>query len=167
MNVRYNCHINVEICASVEAVKYIHKYIYKGHDRTTVGLSDEQQRDEVKEYLDARYVGLVESCYHIFEFSMHAEKPTVYRLPVHLEDQQLVYFTPDDNVDDVLERGATKETPLTAWFKINASNPEARNTTYQNFPQTWVYNAKAKSWKPRQRGYAIGRMYAASPSSGE
>jgi len=156
LNFRYNCHINVEICATVEAVKYIHKYIYKGHDRTTIGLSDEQQCDEVKEYLDAHYVGSVESCYHIFEFAMHAEKPTVYRLPVHLEDQQLVYFTLDDNLNDVLERGATKETPLTAWFKINHSNHEARDTTYQNFPQSWVYNSKTKSWKPRQQGYAIG-----------
>jgi len=27
VNFRYNCHINVEICSSIEAVKYIHKYI--------------------------------------------------------------------------------------------------------------------------------------------
>ena len=26
----FNCHINVEICNSVQAIKYIHKYIYKG-----------------------------------------------------------------------------------------------------------------------------------------
>lgn len=124
----------MEICASVESIKYINKYIYKGHDRTTVELRDDQQRDEVKEYLDARYIGSVESCWHIFEFGMHAESPTVYRLPVHLEDDQLVYYNADENLNDVLERGATKETPLTAWFKINQSNPEARTTTYQNFP---------------------------------
>jgi hypothetical protein len=165
--IRYNCHINVEICATVEAVKYIHKYIYKGHDRTTLEFQDDQNRDEVKEYLDARYIGSVESCYHILEFVMHAEKPTIYRLPVHLEDQQLVYFNPEDNPDDILERGATKDTPLTAWFKINESNPEARNTTYQNFPQSWVYIKKTKKWKPREKGNAIGRMYFASPSSGE
>lgn len=117
--------------------------------------------------MDARYIGSAESCWHIFEFPMHAQNPTVYRLPVHLEDQQLVYFNADDNVDDVMERGATKETPLTAWFKINQSNPQARNTTYQNFPKTWVYDKKVKVWKPRQRGQAIGRMYFASPSSGE
>jgi hypothetical protein len=98
---------------------------------------------------------------------MHAQSPTVYRLPVHLEDQQLVYFNADDNADDVMERGATKDTPLTAWFKINQSNPQARNTTYQNFPKTWVYNSKVKVWKPRQQGQAIGRMYFAPPSSGE
>ena len=98
---------------------------------------------------------------------MHAIKPTVYRLPVHLEDQQLVYYNPDNNPNEVLERGANKETQLTAWFKTNQSNSNARNTTYQNFPQTWVYDSKTKVWKPRQCGQAISRMYFASPSSGE
>ena len=32
---KYGSHINVEICASVKAVKYIHKYIYKGNDLAT------------------------------------------------------------------------------------------------------------------------------------
>ena len=91
-----------------------------------MGLGDDQQRDEITEYLDGQYIASVESCWHIFEFAMHAESPTVYRLPVHLEDQQTVYFNPDDNINDVLERDATKDTPLTAWFKINHSNPEAR-----------------------------------------
>ena len=35
---RYEAHINVEVCATVKAVKYIHKYIYKGADRTTVQI---------------------------------------------------------------------------------------------------------------------------------
>ena len=56
---------------------------------------------------------------------------------------------------------------LTAWFKINQSNPDTRNTTYQNFPKTWVYDNKKKAWKSRQHGQAISRMYFASPSSGE
>jgi hypothetical protein len=29
---KYNAHINVEVCTSVKAVKYIYKYIYKGFD---------------------------------------------------------------------------------------------------------------------------------------
>src|SRR5206468_98496 len=32
----FDCHINVEVCASVRCVKYINKYIYKGGDRTTM-----------------------------------------------------------------------------------------------------------------------------------
>ncbi len=30
---RYQCHINVEVCSSITAVKYLYKYVYKGHDR--------------------------------------------------------------------------------------------------------------------------------------
>ena len=68
--IRYNCHINLEICSSVESMKYIHKYIYKGHDRTGLELRDDQNRNEVKEYLDAGYIGSVESCWHM----LHAQE---------------------------------------------------------------------------------------------
>jgi len=30
---RFMCHINVEYCGSIKAVKYLYKYTYKGHDR--------------------------------------------------------------------------------------------------------------------------------------
>ena len=36
LSCKYEAHINVEVCATVKAVKYIHKYIYKGIDRATV-----------------------------------------------------------------------------------------------------------------------------------
>ncbi|CAG8584602.1 12428_t:CDS:2, partial [Racocetra persica] len=38
---KYNCHINVEICFSIQAVKYLFKYVYKGHDRKTVANSNQ------------------------------------------------------------------------------------------------------------------------------
>jgi hypothetical protein len=159
----------VEICASVKAIKYIHKYIYKGHDRTTLEVTREGQNaiDEVKEYVDARYISAIESCWHIFEFPMHAEKPTVYKLAIHLPDQQLVYYDPDDILDEIVDRESSKTTTLTAWFDANKNHEEARQTTYNDFPQTWVYNKTKKKWTPRQKGFAIGRMYFASPSSGE
>ena len=156
----------MEICSSIEAIKYIHKYIYKGHDRTTVEIMD-QNRDDINEYLDARYIGSVESCWHMNEFAMHAESPHVYRLPVHLPDQQTVYFNADDNIDEVLERGSSRRTHLTAWFEANRKYEAARTVTYQNFPRDWVYNDK-KEWNPRKRGEpALGRLYFASPAQGE
>ena len=30
---KYQCHLNVEICTSIKSVKYLFKYVYKGHDR--------------------------------------------------------------------------------------------------------------------------------------
>ncbi len=29
---KYNAHINVKICSSILFIKYLYKYIYKGHD---------------------------------------------------------------------------------------------------------------------------------------
>ena len=62
---KYNCHINVEVATSITAVKYLYKYIYKGHDRASVSVESEGPRvvDEAKEYLDARYVSVPEACW--------------------------------------------------------------------------------------------------------
>lgn len=51
----YEAHVNVEVCATVKAVKYIHKYIYKGCDRTTVQIDGFQ--DEIAQHLNGRYIG--------------------------------------------------------------------------------------------------------------
>ncbi len=38
LSLLFNCHINVEVCTSVAAVKYLYKYVYKGHDRAQVDV---------------------------------------------------------------------------------------------------------------------------------
>ena len=35
----FDCHINVEVCSTVRAVKYLYKYVYKGNDRAQVCIS--------------------------------------------------------------------------------------------------------------------------------
>ena len=41
ISTKYDCHINVEVCTSLKAIKYIYKYIYKGHDHATVGVFED------------------------------------------------------------------------------------------------------------------------------
>ena len=93
LSTKYNCHINVEICASIKAIKYIHKYIYKGPDQATVEVGE---RDEIKELCHAQYIAAHDAMWHLLEFLMHLEWPNIYRLPVHLENEQQVYFQPGD-----------------------------------------------------------------------
>ncbi|OBZ78054.1 hypothetical protein A0H81_02325 [Grifola frondosa] len=164
LSAEFDCHINVEICASVRAVKYIHKYIYKGHDKATLEVG---QVDEIKEYLDARYVGPPEAMWHIQELGMHEEWPTVYRLPVHLKNEQSVYFDPEDVALEVVNREASKKTQLTEWFVINSTDPLAPTLFYQDMPEKFVWNKKTRKWTPRQRGIVIGRMHFVHPSAGE
>jgi hypothetical protein len=51
---KYCCHINLESIASIKAIKYIYKYVYKGHDRITMQFGT--CNNEVKQYLDACYI---------------------------------------------------------------------------------------------------------------
>ena len=63
----FKAHINVEVCSSVQAIKYIHKYIYKGSDCATVALDISQ--DEVAQYFKGQYIGPTEAVWRLFEFS--------------------------------------------------------------------------------------------------
>jgi len=92
----------MEVCASIKAIKYIHKYIYH---HTTMEFCNQ---DDVTQYLDAWYMSAIECCWHIYEFPMHSENPSVVCLPVHLPGQHMVTYDPDEDVKTVLERGASK-----------------------------------------------------------
>lgn len=57
---KYKAHINVDICASVKAIKYVNKYVYKGSDKTTVEIENEKN-NEIKKYMNGRYISPVEA----------------------------------------------------------------------------------------------------------
>lgn len=66
----FNCHINVEIVSSIKSVKYLYKYIYKGHDAASVVIENNMNdaeivHDEIKDFIEARYVGPVETYWRI------------------------------------------------------------------------------------------------------
>jgi hypothetical protein len=98
---------------------------------------------------------------------MHQEKPSVYRLPVHIEDKQTVFFDDEDDPEELLDQDAIKKTPLTEWFVANATLEGAKEVTYQDFPQRFVWEKKLRKWKPRSRCHVIGRMYFVHPATGE
>ncbi|XP_020186773.3 uncharacterized protein [Aegilops tauschii subsp. strangulata] len=41
----FNCHINVEVCSSIKAGKYLYKYIYKGHDKASFSIDQPDAND--------------------------------------------------------------------------------------------------------------------------
>src|SRR5487761_412025 len=169
---KYRCHINVESIASVKAVKYIYQYVYKGHDRTTMEFG--RCRDEIKQYLDARYISSCEALWRLYLFDMQKQVPNVVRLQVHLSDQQGVLFSveQDPNGQDVIAEHKGRNTTLTAWFEANAALPEdhpSRHLLYQDYPSQNVWNKNNQhKWSPRGGNtFAIGRMYHAHPTAGE
>nr|XP_016460125.1 PREDICTED: uncharacterized protein LOC107783644 isoform X1 [Nicotiana tabacum]XP_016460126.1 PREDICTED: uncharacterized protein LOC107783644 isoform X1 [Nicotiana tabacum] len=92
---KYNCHINVEVCSDIKVVKYIYKYIFKGHDKISFGLHEDNtniQIDEIKEYQSARWVSPPEAMWRLFAFPISEMTPSVYHLPLHLDGLQFVSF---------------------------------------------------------------------------
>ena len=70
---RYRCHLNVEICSSISSVKYLYKYVCKGHDRVAAvvqSVAGDDDVDEIRNLLDARYLGASEAVYRIFKFDL-------------------------------------------------------------------------------------------------
>lgn len=117
---KYNCHINVEITSGIRAIKYIYKYIYKGEDRAIAQIQQEGPRDlnapvnEVDRYVNARYITAHHACWRIFSFHMHKHDPCIYRLPIHLPDQQFVVYGDVANLEDVARSMQRGRTMLTA-----------------------------------------------------
>ncbi|XP_044594830.1 uncharacterized protein LOC123272196 [Cotesia glomerata] len=137
----FDCHINVEVVCSVTAVKYLFKYVYKGHDKAGVTISgnipselDPQEQtthetisnpndnvinhDEVKNFVDARYDGPVEPAWRIFSKKLQDKSHSIVRLPVHLPNQQSITINDDCNEQDLLA-ALQRQSMLIDYFSLN------------------------------------------------
>ncbi|XP_043243545.1 uncharacterized protein LOC122392568 [Amphibalanus amphitrite] len=172
LSLRFDAHVNVEVCCSVQSVKYLFRYIYKGPDRqmvradALVGLGD-----EIAAYQDLRSIGASEACWRLFEEPISRQQPTVVTLQVHLPNQQLVYFEPGGEQQAI---EAARRTQLTAWLEYNrdsaATDPQCRQLLYPDFPSGYTWQVGQKVWRKRrqqQATEAIGRVVYLSPRHGE
>ncbi|XP_075088410.1 uncharacterized protein LOC107790380 [Nicotiana tabacum] len=168
--VKFDAHINVELCNYSRSVKYLFKYVNKGSDRatTTVECTDtDVEINEIKRYLDCRYISATEACWRIFKFGIHHREPAVERLPFHLEGQNSKIFEEERRVESVLSTPDIEVTKFTEWFEANKKYTEARELTYSDFPTHFVWNSRDKTWTKRRNGNVVGRIYFAHPTSGE
>ena len=172
LSLRYLCHVNVEICCSVESVKYLFKYIYKGHDRQMVRTdrqgAAEADRDEIAEFQDLRSIGASEACWRLFQFDMSSRSPAVQALQVHLENHQPVYF--EDGQERQAADAEPRKTPLTEWLRYNresaAADPDCLQFRYPDFPRHCSWVQKHRRWTKRrnhQTAPTIGRVVSVSP----
>ncbi|XP_071924924.1 uncharacterized protein [Coffea arabica] len=177
---KFNCHINVEICSTVKAVKYIYKYIYKGHDKIHFRLNSDNSNgsnsdayvsaiDEIKDYQSARWVCAVEDIWRIYRFLLFEMHPSVIHLQLHLENCQPLNFRQDQDLRDVVRNRFAKRTMLTEFFYMNSTNSLARNLkcTYKEFPEHFVWYPGRRRWEPRKQKDSISKIVTASPMEGE
>ena len=171
---KYNAHINVEWCNQTRSIKYLFKYVNKGHDRVIVNFYKGQSQgnradkfDEIKMYFDCRYLSACEATWRIYAFDIHYREPSVERLSYHLEGEQSIMYEDNDRIEDVLNKPSIHSTKFLAWMEANKIYPEARNLTYNQFPTKFTWRDDEHRWTPRKRGFSIGRVHFAPPGSGE
>ncbi|WVZ73211.1 hypothetical protein U9M48_021552 [Paspalum notatum var. saurae] len=167
----FNCHINVEACGSIKAVKYLFKYIYKGHDRASVAVRDASKADgdidEIKQYRDARWVTPPEALWRIYGFDLSQNSPPVMQLQLHLPNMHMVSFHERQNIKRVVNRSGADRSMLTAYFEANRQDKEASGILYRDFPEHYTWQ-QGKVWQRRKRnGGQVGRIVSAHPAEGE
>jgi hypothetical protein len=167
----FYAHINVECCGWTMLIKYLFKYISKGTERIAaniartngpfnqVGTSNHQSSssatttptpvDEIKNFVDARYIGPHEACWRILKFDIHSRDPAVQILAIHLENMQRVTFRNRQPLQTVVDYPGCHKTTLTQWLQFNDEFTFGRHLTYLNFPSEFVWSNTDKEWAPR------------------
>ena len=113
----FNCHINVEVVSSVRSVKYLYKYVYKGHDAANI---------------------TIEACYRILSKPLQCKCDSITRLSVYLPKEQSIVI--EDLYHDVAKAAALYPTStILAYFELNKNDHTARQFTYTQIPSHYVY----------------------------
>ncbi|KAG3037202.1 hypothetical protein PC121_g24109 [Phytophthora cactorum] len=171
---KYRCHINVEVCTAITAVKYLYKCVYKGSDKAVItveavrgeGNQTQIEPNEILRFLNARYIYPVEACVRLLDYSVQGKTHAITQLTIHSENEQMVTFRSSDDPAVVVTRG--KHTMLTRFFELCASeapeNQGAKSALYQDIPKLFRWDTNAKRWV-RRKWYqaALGRMIHVSP----
>ncbi len=171
---KYNSHINLEYCASIKSIKYLFKYVHKGFDcmetetiTGTQGAQDAKEQgpgsaikwDEITQFQDNRYVSAPEAFWRLSKF------PSLTN-PIPSNDKQFIFHEKSQSSSrlgleqQTVDKAASKNTTLTAWFNLNRTHPAARDMFYREIPQHFVFNG---TWKPRKKKTnVLSRIYSVS-----
>ncbi|XP_028106139.1 uncharacterized protein LOC114305254, partial [Camellia sinensis] len=153
---RFNWHMNVEVSAGMRCVKYIHKYIYKGYDHTTMVLG---LINEIQQYLDARYIEPPEVAWRIFGYPLHVEILAVSAVVGNrliFEHQQLQNEAQQADVEIIIDR--LNNDQRTTYDAITSSVFENKGIIFflnggAGTGKTFLYNAIAL--KCRSLGHIV------------
>jgi len=94
---RYKAHINVEICASIHAIKISQPNIFIKGRIDDIKLDSERRRGEF--VFAARYLVQPRAVAKIFEYRVHEEAPNVVRLAVHATGSAQFTWKADDTAE--------------------------------------------------------------------
>ncbi|KAL6419264.1 hypothetical protein ACFW04_013994 [Cataglyphis niger] len=175
LSIIFNCHINVEIVSSIKSVKYLYKYIYKGHDVAVINIEPITENviidhDEIHNYIEARYVGPVEASWRVLGKKLQAKNYTIMRLPVHLSNEQNIIIK-NKNIEDAITSALNQVIMLIDYFSLNLRDEEAKQYLYIEIPCYYTFKKEkingrnVSRWIKRKSHYnCIGQIYSVSPA---
>jgi len=168
---KYECHINVQVCVSVKSIKYLYKYVHKGSDRAMMRVGADLDAntpvqstysnppssfipepepaalvDECSRYLDARVIGASEAVWRLQKNALFKRHPAVKPLAVHLENMQYCQWQAGE-ISKVPLR-TSPGTTLTSWFEYlrtqRASDPLCLAELYVDFYARHLYTKSTR-----------------------
>jgi hypothetical protein len=110
------------------------------------------------------------ACHRLFAFDLHDMHPNVYRLAVHLPNEQITYFPEGTTVGEAMMHN--NSTTLTGWCDFNQkakfeyaaaatlvcnnNDPAppllaALTTVYPDYPEITMWSKSKKAWHLRKR----------------
>ena len=85
---RFNCHVNVEICSNFKICKYLCKYINKGKkNHVAFGIwseKDYMETSEIDQFQNGRWISPPEAMWIIYQLHLSEMYPHVQSLQLHL-----------------------------------------------------------------------------------
>ena len=139
---KYETHINVEICTSIKFVTYLYKYVFKKSNHVDVSIEitlivNESMRrinherahrndivefvDEIKIYHDVKWMSFCEIAWRILELKIEKIKLSINRFQIHLKNQQRLLINSNDSI--IVEifqiNEKFRQITLIEYFKMN------------------------------------------------
>ncbi|KAF8523458.1 hypothetical protein BU17DRAFT_85753 [Hysterangium stoloniferum] len=83
-----------------------------------------KNKDEIQQYIDARYVSAHKAFWRLLENEIHTQIPAVIALPVHLENHQSVIFDGMEGPEEALDAAHCSKTKLMAQTSVHSHRKE-------------------------------------------
>ena len=139
---KYNTYINIKIYTSIQAIKYIYKYIYKG---TNYAILTIKTQDKVKQYLQGCYISLLEALQQLFKFTIYKEYPPIQALAIYLLGCYLVIFNKVATANQLRKCLEQSILMLIGFFYYNIEYTNSYNLLYQDFLSYFMQEKKARA----------------------
>jgi len=166
---KYDAHINLECSASVQVVKYMFSYVYKGSKSSSASVRADN--DEIRQFSEGRITSSAEAIWQVLRFDMHGQSPSVQRLGCSLPGDPVVQFDPADQPDDIAlaaDQALCTTAHLMMWFALNRVDAFAKTLLYVEIPEFYVWVDPKKGWVRRKtKSQALGRIYPVDPTNRE